>query len=245
MLRLRITYAHAAELRRTLDEELKRGVLLLKITPPDGLEFRAPLAVELVTPGAVLVVPSEVLTILPGVGVAVAFPADKLPDATTLLGRMPAGEAGGESVHEIVPDETEPAPSGVTAAAATARATFAERVHVALHGTRDDRAAILREQNRQLHPFVLKSPLVTVEEVTSWAGNAQLSAEFLKLIADRKEWFTRPAIAQALARNPKTPADIAIRAVEHVPMETVRQMAKGVAALPHVVQAARKRILPR
>lgn len=242
MLRIRITYAHAAELRRTLDEELKRGVLLLKITPPEDLDFRDVVSVELASPGGVLAARAEVVSILPGVGVAVAFPPEKLADVRALLARTPA-QPEGESVHEIVRDE--PAASGITADAATARATFATKVHTALHGTRDERAAILRDQNRQLHPFVLKSPLVTLEEVTAWAGTAQLSAEFLKLIADRKEWLSRPAIAQALAKNPKTPPEIAVKALEYVPIEILRQLAKGVGALPHVVQAARKRIVPR
>jgi hypothetical protein len=246
MLRLRVTYAHAAELRRTLDEELARGVLLLKITPPEDLEFRAPLAVELVSPGGTLAVDSEVVSILPGVGVAVAFPAARLPEARALLADTPA-QPEGAAVHEIVPAEPGQAVAGGVAAsaAAAARTTFANKVHLALHGSRDDRAAILRDQNRQLHPFVLKSPHVTFEEVGGWAGNAQMSGEFLKLIADRKEWLSRPAIALGLARNPKTPPEVALRALEYVPAEALRQMAKGVGALPHVVQAARKRIVPR
>lgn len=249
MLRIRVTYAHAAELRRTLDEELARGVLLLKITPPEGLEFRAPLAIELVSKGGALALASEVLTILPGVGVAVAFPLEKLAEARALVAATPA-EPEGPAVHEIVTGEPPLAGGNVAAdnaaaGNAAARKSFADKVHIALHGSRDDRAAILRDQNRQLHPFVLKSPLITVEEIVGWAGNAQVSAEFLKLIADRKEWLSRPAIAQALARNPKTPPEIAVRALEYVPLEALRQMAKGVGALPHVVQAARKRILPR
>jgi hypothetical protein len=230
-------------LRRTIEEEMRRGVLLMKITPPADLEFRAPLAVEIASPGGAITVSSEVLSILAGVGVGVLFPADRLEDARALLSATPA-EPLGETVHEIVPEQ--PSQSVPPAAAGgAAHATFAERVQLALHGTRDDRAAILRDQNKQLHPFVLKSPLVTPEEIASWAGNAQMSPDFLKQIAERKEWLSRPAIALALARNPKAPADIAVKAVDYVPLEALRQMAKGVGALPHVVQAARKKILPR
>lgn len=251
MLRLRVTFAHAADLRRVLDEELRRGVLLVKITPPGDLEFRAPLALEIVAGGRVVAFASEVVSILAGVGVAVAFPPERLDDLQKLLASTPPGPAA-EAVHEIVTGSAEQegprsAAEGTAAASAAAasRATFAEKVQLALHGTKDDRAAILRDQNRQLHPFVLKAPSVSPDEVVGWAANAQMSADFLKQIADRKEWISRPAIALALVRNPKAPPEIALRALDYVPIEAIRQMAKGVGVLPHVVTAARKKILPR
>jgi hypothetical protein len=65
----------------------------------------------------------------------------------------------------------------------------------------------------------------------------------LKQVADRREWFQRPQVAQALARNPKTPPEVAVRALEYTPIDAVRQMAKGNGVLPHVAQAARKKVI--
>ena len=90
---------------------------------------------------------------------------------------------------------------------------------------------------------MLKNARISVEEVVFIAKNPQMSADMLKLIADRSEWFGRSAVAEALARNPKTPAELAVRALQHCSQEAVRQMAKGVGAPPHVVQAARKVVL--
>ena len=250
MLRFRVTFAHAADLRRVLEEEMRRGVMLVKVEAPPELGFRAPLAVEIASPGGAVAFGSEVVQILPGVGVAIAFPADKLDEARGLLASTPDGPPG-DAVHEIVP---EAAAQGAPRAAASgtmaaqgggARGSFADKVQLALHGTKDDRAAILRDQNKQLHPFVLKSPHVSPEEVAGWAANAQMSAEFLKQIAERKEWLSRPAIALALVRNPKTPSEVGLKALEYVPVEQLRQMAKGVGVLPHIVQAARKKVLTR
>jgi hypothetical protein len=67
----------------------------------------------------------------------------------------------------------------------------------------------------------------------------------LKQIGDRKDWLSRPAIAQALARNPRTPPEVAVRALEHVGLEALRQMAKGTGAPPHVITAARKKVVGR
>jgi hypothetical protein len=231
MLRLRASFADASGLRRAIDEEIARGVLLVKGTPPEGLEFRARIAVDIEAPGGSVAVETEVVSILPGVGVAVAFPAARTAEVRALLD-APANELAVE------------APASEPAGPA-ARATTAEKIQLALHGTREDRAAILRDQNRSLHPFVLKSPQVTVEEVTAWAKNPQMSADFLKQIGERKEWLSRPAVAQALARNPKTPPELALRALDHVGIEALRQMAKGTGVPPHVVQAARKKVIPK
>lgn len=257
MLRFRVTFANAAELRRVLDEEMRRGVMLVKVEAPEGLELWSPVTVEIRSGGGALAFSfaSEVVSVLPTVGVAVAIPSEKLAEARGLLALTP-DDAVGDAVHEIVDDappagappaagDAGKAAAAATPAAAMARMSFGEKVQVALHGSRDDRAAILRDQNKQLHPFVLKSPNVTPEEIAAWAANPQMSADFLKQIAERKEWIARPAIAVALARNPKAPAEIAVRAVEYVPAETLRQMAKGVGALPHVVQAARRKVLPK
>jgi hypothetical protein len=121
--------------------------------------------------------------------------------------------------------------------------TNAEKIQVALHGTRDERNLVLRDKNRTLHAFVLKNPAINLEDITTIAKNAQMGPEILKQIAERKEWFQRPTVATALARNPKTPPDVAIRALDHVPNDVLRQMAKGVGALPHVTQAARKKVV--
>jgi hypothetical protein len=246
MRRFRVTFESAAELRRVLEEEMRRGVLLVKVEPPPDLELWTKITVEIASPGGSLVFESEVVSVLPTVGVAVAIPQEKLPDVRGLVALTP--DEQGETAHEIVIEGTPVAasgPAGPITAAQLARMSFAEKVQLALHGSRDDRAAIVRDQNKQLHPFVLRSAGVAPEEIAAWAANPQMSPEFLKQIAERKEWISRPAIAVALVRNPKAPVEIALRAIDHVPAETLRQLAKGVGALPHVVQAARKKVITK
>jgi hypothetical protein len=102
---------------------------------------------------------------------------------------------------------------------------------------------MLRDRDRGLHAFVLKNPGITVDDVLAIAKNAQFGAEMFKQISERSDWFQRPAIALALARNPKVPAEIAIRALSYVTPDALRQIAKGTGALPHVVQAARKKVI--
>lgn len=121
--------------------------------------------------------------------------------------------------------------------------TRAEKIHKALYGSRDERNAILRDRDRTLHPFVLKNPQLNADDVIAIAKNTQVMPDLLKLIGERKDWVQRPAIALALARNPKTPPDLAVRVLEFVPAEGLRQLARGSGVLPHVAQAARKRVI--
>ncbi|HEX3473982.1 MAG TPA: hypothetical protein VHT91_03015 [Kofleriaceae bacterium] len=140
------------------------------------------------------------------------------------------------------PAAAEPPPAA-TAAARHDTLSRMEKVQKALHGTRDERNAILRDRDRTLHAFVLKNPQLDADDLVGIARNPQLAADLLQQVGDRKEWLQRPAIALALARNPKTPPELAVRALDHVPLEAVRQLAKGAGALPHVQAAARKKLL--
>jgi hypothetical protein len=239
---LRVTYADAAALHGALDQEIARGVLLVKGAPADGLAFRTPVSLEVSAPGGALVVETDALNVLPGVGVVVAFPASRIAELRALAGTAEVAAPPGA-------EEAAPPPAAGAAAAepspAPRAATTAEKIQLALHGTREDRAAILRDQNRTLHAFVLKSPQVTLEEITAWAKNPQMNADFLKQIGDRKEWLQKAAVAQGLARNPRTPPEVALRALDHVGPEALRQMAKGVGVGPHIVQAARRKVITK
>jgi hypothetical protein len=84
---------------------------------------------------------------------------------------------------------------------------------------------------------------MSLEEVVALARNPQAAPELLKLVAERPEWMGRATVAEALARNPKTPNDVGVKALAGCSAEAVRQMAKGVGAPPHISQAARKRVL--
>jgi hypothetical protein len=234
-LRLRIAYDDRAELRRALDDEIARGVLLVRVTPPESLAFRDVVSLEITTRAGLLAIETEVVSILAGVGVVVAVLPEHHAAARALEASLESGDA---AIHEIVSDD-----AATDAPRAPMGSALAEKIRLARHGTREDRNALLREPNRMLHALVIKCPQVTVDEVAAWAKNAQMGADFLRQIADRKDWLSRPNIALGLARNPKTPGDIAVRALDHVGDDALRQMIKGAGVPPHVAAAARKKAM--
>lgn len=118
----------------------------------------------------------------------------------------------------------------------------ADKIQLALHGNADDRAAILRDRLRSLHQHVLRNPQITIEEVLAIAKSAGSGVELLEMIGGRKEWVSLPSVALALARNPRTPPGVGLRALVHVSPQDLRQLAKGTAP-PHIQAAAKKKIL--
>jgi len=248
--RFRVVYARYADVREDIGQ-MAQGGLLVKVTDTSDLALHASTALELVLPdGTSLRTEGAVLHTFPGVGVAVRVAPEFVEQVRQRC--QGADKGGGPARHERVDghatggaERTPMADRGrsTTGTPALGDLSHAEKIQLALHGNRDQRNAILRDSNRTLHPFVLKNPQVNSDDALTIAKNAQMTPEMLKMIADRRDWFQRPQIALALARNPKTPPDIAVRALEHVPVDALRHIAKGSGAMPHVVQAARKKVL--
>lgn len=251
MLRLRVTYWKSSELKRDLEQQLARGGLLVKVEAPGALQLRDPVNVELVAPGGrAVVIDGDVLNVIPGYGVAVTVPAAAVENVkAALASAAPDAPDAPDARHELATD----APTAPIAAATTPDAppesdgdnelTSAQKAQAALTGSKDDRAAILRDKNKSLHVLVLRNPHIRADEIEAIAKNPQMTGEVLRAIGEKKEWLQKASIAVALARNPKTPPEVGVRALEFVSAEALRQMAKGVGAPPHVTQAARKRVL--
>jgi hypothetical protein len=231
----RITYARYADLQSDA-MQMARGGVLVRVGDVAGLDLDAPATLELVLPDATkLTAQVRVLQVLAGHGVAVSVPSDLVAQLQNRSGRD-AGTAAAK--YERTDGATEPAKPAKSEALSNA-----DKIQLALHGNRDQRMAILRDPNRMLHQYVLKNPQTNADDVLAIAKNAMMAPELLKMIGERREWFQRPQIALALARNPKTPPELAVRALDYVPADALRQMAKGTGVPPHVTQAARKKVL--
>jgi len=123
--------------------------------------------------------------------------------------------------------------------------TRAQNVHLAMHGSKKQRLAILRGSDRSLHRFVLRNPGLQGDEVTYIARLATTGPDVLKAIADRRDWSGRPETSMALIRNPKTPIPIAVRLVSGLGVADLQQIARGIGVRPPIVRAAKFRLNKR
>lgn len=222
MLRLEVRYEGIAEFLADARAQLAHGGLLVRGEPPAGVDRGAEVELTVVTPVGSRAVSGQVLQVLAGAGVAVGLNPSLLTDLVALA------EAAERAPAPVPPSHG---------------ATQAARIQQALHGDKNQRAAILRENNRLLHSYVLRNPQIGVDEVAAIARMTTVSGDILAFIAGRREWAERAEVAIALVRNPKTPVPLAVRMLDHVGPAELRQLAKQTAVREPIARAARKKVL--
>lgn len=92
-----------------------------------------------------------------------------------------------------------------------ARLNPRQKIQLALMGTREARALLIRDPNRQISLSVLESPKLSDGEVEGYASMRNVSDEVLRQIGNCKEWTRSYGVVHALVKNPKTPPMIAQR----------------------------------
>ncbi|NOT45452.1 MAG: hypothetical protein HOP14_12695 [Acidobacteria bacterium] len=116
--------------------------------------------------------------------------------------------------------EPPPEPEGVEADGDTDRLTSTlsriaamspiQRISLALKGTREERAVLIRDSNKLVSMAVLSSPKIGESEVESISKMANVSEEVLRVIGGSRAWMKNYSIAVSLAKNPKTPVALSM-----------------------------------
>lgn len=83
-----------------------------------------------------------------------------------------------------------------------------DRLKLAMKGTREQRATLIRDPNKMVSLAVLGSPKLTDTEIEGFARMANVSEEVLRVIGTTRAWLKKYSVMSALARNPKTPAAV-------------------------------------
>jgi hypothetical protein len=88
--------------------------------------------------------------------------------------------------------------------------SVAERMSLAMKGSREERAVLIRDPNKIVGVAVLSSPKLTETEVESIAKMTSISDELLRIIANTRAWVKNYGVTVALTRNPKTPVAVSM-----------------------------------
>jgi hypothetical protein len=86
----------------------------------------------------------------------------------------------------------------------------AQRLALAMRGSREERAILIRDPNKIVGVAVLASPKLTDSEVESIAKMASISDELLRVIANTRAWVKNYPVVAALTKNPKTPLAVSM-----------------------------------
>ncbi len=120
--------------------------------------------------------------------------------------------------------------------------TVMQKVKVAMRGTREERAILIRDPNRLVAAAVLSSPKLSENEVEGIARMANVSEEVLRVIGANRAWVKSYSIVAGLARNPKTPVAISLHLLNRLTDRDAKMMATDRNIPEPVRLAARRRI---
>lgn len=161
-----------------------------------------------------------------------------------------AGAPASDSDAPLVemPDETpEPAAGGGDATLSMTQQIqnmgIVERVRVAMKGTREARAMLVRDPNKMVSSAVLSSPKLTMAEVESFAKMANVSDDVLRAIAQNRGWVKNYGVAHGLVKNPKTPVAMSLNLMQRLVDRDIRSLAVDRNVPEPLRLAARKRMV--
>jgi hypothetical protein len=121
--------------------------------------------------------------------------------------------------------------------------TVAQRMGLAMKGSREERSILIRDPNKLVSTAVLSSPKLTESEVEAIAKMANVSEEILRIVASNRAWVKNYNVMLALVRNPKSPVALAMNLMSRLNDKDLRQLStnRNVAEILRVT--ARKKVV--
>jgi hypothetical protein len=123
-----------------------------------------------------------------------------------------AAPAGDAPLVDASPD-VEAAPPGEEPQSALTRIAnlnVARRIALAMKGTREERAILIRDPNRIVTAAVLSSPKMSDTEVAAIAKMQNVSEDVLRTIANNRAWVKNYTVVLSCVKNPKTPVALSM-----------------------------------
>jgi hypothetical protein len=142
----------------------------------------------------------------PAAVAAVPGGADALPEG--IEPPTDGAAAEGETVYEEISEE---ALQRTDAYQRIMRLNVAERQLLAMKGSGEERAILIRDTSRLVSMSVLKNPRMSDTEITRYAAMRNLHEDILRQIASNREWTKTYAVVLNLAKNPKTPPGLTLQ----------------------------------
>jgi hypothetical protein len=141
------------------------------------------------------------------------------------------------------PEEGPPGEDEKTALQRINAMNVAQRIALAMKGSREARTILIRDPNKIVGTAVLSSPKMTDSEIESIAKMASISDELLRIIANTRAWMKRYGVVVALAKNPKTPVAIAMNLLARLNDKDLKQISTDRNVAEVVRITARQRVV--
>jgi hypothetical protein len=100
-----------------------------------------------------------------------------------------------------------------------------QRMKLAMKGTREQRAQLVRDANRMVAAAVLSSPKLTEAEVEAFTKMGNVSEDVLRIIGTNRSWLKNYGVTHGLVKNPKTPPGISMQLINRLSERDVKMLA--------------------
>ena len=100
----------------------------------------------------------------------------------------------------------------------------AQRIALAMKGSREERAILIRDPNKIVGVAVLSSPKLSEAEVETIAKMSSISDELLRIISMTRGWMKNYSVVVALSKNPKTPVAISMNLLSRLNDKDLRML---------------------
>jgi hypothetical protein len=85
-----------------------------------------------------------------------------------------------------------------------------QRMKLAMKGTREQRAQLVRDSNKLVSAAVLSSPKLTETEVEAFTKMGNVGEDVLRTISMNRSWMKNYGVMLGLAKHPKTPPAVSM-----------------------------------
>jgi hypothetical protein len=174
-------------------------------------------------------IPDEILAFFAGRGITPMQPPSEA-DTEPLLDAM-------EDMPDVPDEKDEQGKSRLLSSL-----SITDRMKLAMKGTREQRATLVRDTNRIVATAVLSSPKLTEAEVEAFAKMANVSEDVLRIIGTNRTWLKNYSVALALTKNPKTPPGISMQLLHRLAERDMKMLSMD-RNVPEALRLAARRLL--
>ena len=100
-----------------------------------------------------------------------------------------------------------------------------DKMKLAMKGSREQRAQLIRDSNKLVAAAVMSSPKLTGSEVESFTKMGNVSEDVLRTIGTNRTWLKIYGVALGLTRNPKTPTALSIQMMHRLNERDIKMLA--------------------
>jgi hypothetical protein len=91
-----------------------------------------------------------------------------------------------------------------------------DRMKLAMKGTREQRAVLVRDSNKLVSAAVLSSPKINEAEIEAFTKMGNVSEDVMRIIGTNRSWTKNYGVVLGVCKHPKTPPAIAMSFVQRL-----------------------------